>query len=259
MKISVITAVKNGEKFIKQTVESVLCQKGDFEIEYIVRDGCSTDRTLDVLEGYGNKLIVISQKDGSPQEAINAGLEMATGDIGCWLNADDYFLPGTLQKVMNVFREKSKYQWLYGRCKIIDKNDNEIRKFITWYKNIVGYFYFRNVLLCENFINQPATFWRMDLWRRLSSKLDTKYKAAWDYELWLKMAESSPAYPLRDYLACFRRFEGTISEDNFERQFKEELDISKKRGNSVHCFIHKLSIKLRTKIYKCMSHGSSHK
>jgi len=253
VKISVITAVKNGENFIKETVDSVLSQQGDFEVEYIIRDGCSTDNTLDILKNYGDKIIVISQKDGSPQEAINAGMNMATGDIGCWLNADDYLLPGALQKVVNVFREKSRYLWMYGRCRIIDKDNNEIRKPITWYKNIIGYFYSRNILLCENFINQPATFWRMDLWRNIGGNLDSKYKAAWDYELWLKMSAHSPAFHTRDYLACFRRFEGTISEDNFERQFKEELDISKECGTLIHYFIHKLSIKLRTKIYKLLS------
>ncbi|MCP4179179.1 MAG: glycosyltransferase [bacterium] len=204
IKISVITAVKNGERFIRQTVDSVLSQKGNFQLEYIIRDGCSTDRTLDILKEYGDKLTVISKKDGSPQEAINAGMEMATGNIGCWLNADDIFEPGTLQKVVNTFEKSPKYKWLYGRCRIIDANSNEIRKPITWYKNLIGYFYSKNILLCENFINQPATFWIMDLWKEVSGNLNREYKAAWDYELWLKMAQKSKAVHLREYLASFR-------------------------------------------------------
>ena len=251
-RISVVTPVKNGEKFIRQTVESVLSQKGDFELEYIVRDGCSTDKTLKILRGYGNKIIVVSKKDGSPQEAINAGMAMATGDIGCWLNADDIFLPGTLQKIVETFKKHPKQSWLYGKCNIIDENNNEIRKPITIYKSCIGYFFSKNILYCENFINQPATFWKMDLWGQICP-LSTKYKAAWDYELWLKMAQLSPAYHLRNYLASFRRCEGTISETHFEKQFNEELEISRKYGNIINYLIHIVLIKIRLLLYRFMS------
>ncbi|HJO92931.1 MAG TPA: glycosyltransferase family 2 protein [Victivallales bacterium] len=250
MKISVITATLNSEKFIRETVESILSQKGDFILEYIVRDGCSTDRTLDVLKEYGDDIIVVSQKDSSPQEAINNGMKMATGDIGCWLNSDDTFDPGTLQKVVDLFQKNPKVQWLYGRCKIINENNIEIRKFITWYKNFVGYYYSKNILLCENFINQPATFWKMSLWREVSSNLNANYKAAWDYELWLKMANIAPAIHLRKNLASFRRHNESISENYFEKQFNEELTISHEYGNRIHFLIHVLNIKLRTFIYR---------
>ncbi len=251
-KISVITAVKNGEKYIKNTIESVLSQKGDFELEYIIRDGNSTDNTLNILNSYKDKLIVISKQDGSPQEAINEGLKMATGEISCWLNADDIFLPGTLQRVLTQFEKNKNTNWLYGRCKIIDSDGAEIRKPITIYKNIIGFFYSKNVLLFENYINQPSVFWRTDFLKQIPWALDKKYKAAWDYELWLKMAECSRATHVREYLSCFRRTEGTISECNFEKQFQEELSIAINHGNKIHAFIHHYLIKLRTYIYKLM-------
>ena len=252
VKVSVVTAVKNGERFIRQTIESVLSQRGDFKLEYIIRDGYSADGTLDIIKEYGDKIILVSKKDGSPQEAINAGMNTAIGDIGCWLNADDIFLPNTLQKVVEAFNKYPDRGWLYGRCNIIDGNSKEIRKPITWYKNFLGYFYSKNILLCENYINQPATFWRMNLWGQVFP-LSKKYKAAWDYELWLKMAQASKAIHIRDYLASFRRSQGTISETHFEKQFNEELEISKAYGNKLHYFIHSLLIRLRTFIYKSLS------
>ena len=78
MKISVITPCLNSRRYIRQTIESVLSQKGDFELEYIIRDGCSTDGTLGILSDYKNQCIMFSQKGNSPQEAINAGIKMAT-------------------------------------------------------------------------------------------------------------------------------------------------------------------------------------
>ncbi len=251
MKISVITPVYNGELFIRHTIESVLSQKGDFELEYIICDGQSTDGTLAILEEYKDRCTVVSRKDGSPQVAINNGMAMATGDIGCWLNADDQFEPGTLQAVADVFRKHPKTQWLYGRCSIVDENDVEIRKPITWYKNILGYFYSRNVLLCENFINQPATFWRMAVWRN-ASDLDPQFKAAWDYELWMKMSQIAPARAVHRYFARFRRHSGSISENHFIRQFDEELSIARKYGNAIHYLIHKFNVWKIVTVYKLL-------
>ena len=252
--ISVITAVYNGEQFIRATVESILNQTGNFNLEYIIRDGCSTDDTLNILAEYQSdpRLTVISEKDGGPQEAINNGMAMATGELGCWLNADDIYEPGTLQKVVDAFAQHSAKDWLYGRCSIIDEHNSEIRKPITWYKNILGYFYSRNILLCENFINQPATFWRMSLWNKVND-LNPAYKAAWDYELWLKMAECSPAIHIRSYLSHFRRHDASISENNFEQQFSEELSIARDHGNWLHHVIHRINIWKIVTIYKLLS------
>jgi glycosyltransferase involved in cell wall biosynthesis len=252
MKISVVTPVYNGEKYIRQTVESVLSQSGDFELEYIICDGQSTDGTLKILEEFKDRCTIISRKDGSAQAAINYGMAMATGEIGCWLNADDVFEPGTLQTVATAFQQHPESRWLYGRCRIIDENGREIRKPITAYKNILGYCYSKYVLLCENFINQPATFWRMDLWRE-TGHLDNKYRAAWDYELWLFMAEKSRPVHLRKLLASFRRHDDSISNNHFERQFQEELAICREHGNVLTSFIHMLNVWKIVWIYKLLS------
>ena len=144
MKISIITPVYNGEKFLRRTMDSIHNQKGDFELEHIVCDGQSTDGTLDILREYPEAR-VISRKDGGPFNAINYGMDLASGEIGAWLNADDVYLPGTLAKVAEHFKKYEKCQWLYGNCPIIDANDQEIRKPITCYKELIGFFYSRNI------------------------------------------------------------------------------------------------------------------
>ena len=251
-KISVITAVYNGEKYIRKTVESVLSQKGDFELEYIICNGQSTDQTLDILEEYKNSCTIISRKDGSPQNAINYGMNMATGDIACWLNADDLFLPGALDKVVKTFEKHPECRWLYGQSYIIDSNDKEIRKPITLYKNLLGFFYNWNVLLCENFINQPSTFWRLDFWNEVKG-LNPEFKAAWDYELWLNMAQKSRPIHLHKNLSAFRRHKDSISENNFVSQFNEELDIARKHCKLPHYIIHAFNRWKTITIYKFLS------
>lgn len=254
MKISIVTAVLNGEQFIRETVESILSQDGDFELEYIVRDGESTDGTLEILKEYGDRITVVSKKDGSPQEAINAGFAMATGDVFAWLNADDVYLPGTLQTVVDAFNRRPKRQWCYGICSVMDSDGREIRKPITWYKTILGWFYSRHVLLTENYVNQPATFWKGKLWQEVCD-LDGGFKAAWDYQLWLEMAGKSRAISIHKHLAKFRRHDASISETSFERQFDEELAISKRYGNFLHYWVHLFNRWKIVTVYKLLNTG----
>ena len=251
MKISIVTPVYNAAKYIRRTMDSIHGQQGDFELEHIVCDGRSTDGTLEILKEYPAAR-VISREDGGPFNAINYGMNMVSGDIGAWLNADDVYVPGALAAVAETFERHPECQWLYGNCPIIDADDREIRRPITAYKELIGYFYSRNVLLCENFINQPATFWRMDLWRKIGG-LRSIYKAAWDYELWIKMSQAAPARHLHRDLAQFRRHGESISERFYEKQFAEELQIAGEYGKLPHKWIHRFNQWKIITCYRLMS------
>lgn len=239
IKVTIVTPVLNGARFIRQTIESVLAQKGDFRLEYIICDGGSNDQTVEIAKEYQNHCRLIQRIDSGPADAINFGMSKAEGEICGWLGADDLLLPGALQKVVRAFVNQPEYEWLYGRCRIIDECGNEVRRGITFYKNLLGYRFSRRVLWTENFINQPATFWRSGLWRRCSG-LDTSYKAAFDYDLWLRFAKQGSPLSLPLYLAAFRRHQDSISEQSFINQFNEELAISKDKAlppyYQLHCF-----------------------
>lgn len=237
--ISIVTPVLNAHRFIQETVESVLAQKGDFELEYIVRDGGSDDGTLEILRDYSDRLRVVSAPDRGPQEAVNAGLSEARGTILAWLNADDVYEPGALASAADALRPQAR-KWTYGRCCIIDEHGDEIRKAITWYKTLVGWRYSRNILLCENFISQPAVFFRRELWESAGG-LATCWRAAFDYDLWLRFARLSPAHPVHRVIARFRRHPGSISEATFERQFEEELRLARREGGRLHGLIHRFN------------------
>lgn len=242
MKISVVTPVLNVVRFVRETIESVLSQEGDFEIEYVIRDGGSTDGTLDILDAYSDHptVRVVSEKDRSNYDAINKGINACDGDISCWINADDAYAPGTFQAIVESFRRQPERQWLYGGCDIVDAAGREIRQPITWYKQLLGCRYSYHVLLCENYVNQPATFWTMDLWRQVDG-LSLDYPIAADYHLWLKFANQSKAIVCRRKLAHFRRFGESISDTQFEQQFQDELDIIRPYANPVERAIHRFN------------------
>jgi len=106
MKISIITPSLNQGRFLKECIESVLCQNYE-NFEHIIIDACSTDNTLDVLSKY-HHLIWISEKDKGQSDALNKGLDMASGDIIGWLNADDYYCPDTFNKISKIFNNNHK-------------------------------------------------------------------------------------------------------------------------------------------------------
>jgi len=253
-KISVITPVLNGERFLRQTIKSVLSQTGDFELEYIIKDGRSTDKTLAIANEFSNhpSVKIVSKADSSLYDAINQGFEYASGDYGCWINADDCYEPGALQKVCTAFQKNVGRKWLYGQCDIIDDKECEIRKPITLYKKITGWHYSKNMLLCENYINQPATFWEIDLWKTVGG-LSTDYKIAEDYHLWLKFAQESKAIALHQKLAHFRRCGESISDNQFELQFQEELLASRAFAGKMAQTMHRFNCWKIISIYKLLS------
>ena len=133
MRISIVTPSYNQAPFIRRTIDSVLSQRGPFELDYVVIDGGSTDGTIEILESYGDRLAWVSERDRGQVDAINRGLRGATGDVVSWLNSDDVLMPGTLARVAAAFTDNRDAEWLHGRCMIIDEHDREVRRWISAY------------------------------------------------------------------------------------------------------------------------------
>lgn len=226
MKISIITPSYNQGGFIGRTVESVLGQ-GIEGLEYIVVDGGSTDRTLDILRGYGDRIRWTSEPDRGFADAINKGIALASGDVIGWLNSDDLYLPGTLRTVVDYFEEHPECRWLYGRCIIIDKDGRERWKWITRYKNLSLKRFSHSKLMRENFISQPAVFFRKDLFLE-AGPLDLSLNYAIDYDLWLRFSGIAPAHVIYRDLSAFRRHGASKSETGYRRQFREQYEVAER-------------------------------
>lgn len=240
MKISIITPSYNQAEFIERTILSVITQKWDFELEYIIMDGGSTDETIGIItnlefriqqwkiQTYCKKIDFIwkSEKDKGQSDAINKWLKLATWDIVTYLNSDDTYEPGTLEKVTKSLGISDKMR-CYGKCKIIDRHDTEIRKFITWYKNLLGGKYSYAKLLWENFISQMTVFWKKEVMKELWC-FDVDEHLCMDYEYRLRIgAKYDPIY-IPEYLSNFRFYQASKSWSRFVTQFTDELRIARK-------------------------------
>ena len=126
MKLTLITVCFRAEGMIAKTVESVLSQRTDDEVEYIVVDGGSDDGTVDVLKGFEPRFTGrrtfrwISERDRGMYDAINKGVALATGDVIGILNADDRFEDGrVLADVADAFRADAELACVYGDIRFV--------------------------------------------------------------------------------------------------------------------------------------------
>jgi glycosyltransferase involved in cell wall biosynthesis len=226
VKFSIITANKNGGRFLDETLRSVLSQReSGVALEYIVIDGGSTDDSPEIIRHYEQDISqIISEADQGPISAINKGLRLASGEIVAWLNADDRYHPGTLKRVAEAMMTHPQTALCFGACRIIDEEGREIRRGITRFKEAFFPLSSRFTIQCLNYISQPAMFFRRST-LEAAGYLREDMVAAWDYDLMLRLwwhggAVHVPGPPLSD----FRWHPGSISARRFTLQFQEEFD-----------------------------------
>jgi glycosyltransferase involved in cell wall biosynthesis len=196
-RISIITPSFNQGEFIQATINSVLSQ--DYpHLEYWIMDGCSSDKTIDILRACGSEVQWISEKDNGQADGINKGLTRATGDIIGWLNSDDTYLPGTLAYVGEYFANHPDVNVVYGDGYYINRDGAVLHPYRTldfsW-----------ESLAHECYICQPTVFFRRRVLER-AGLLDTTLKVALDYEFWMRLFRLYPPVRLPRFLATSRMY-----------------------------------------------------
>lgn len=180
MKISVITAVYNRAATIGQSLESVASQSHK-EVEHLVIDGASTDGTLDVIARCGHPgMIVTSAPDNGIYDALNKGMQAATGEVVGLMHSDDFFAHGDV--LCNVARrfEETGADAVYGDLDYVLASDTG--KVIRHWRSGT---YSRRRLLRGWMPPHPALFVRRAVFERLGL-YDTSYRIAADYEAILR-------------------------------------------------------------------------
>lgn len=183
MKISLITVSYNSEKTINETFESIKKQNlTGFELEYILIDGLSTDSTIELSRNYDDLISIrVSEIDSGIYNAMNKGLELATGDVIGFLNSDDVFLENNvLLSVAKAFENKN-IDIVYGNINYINHNGKIIRKWISGNQ--------------KSFANgwhppHPAFYAKKSLFDR-EGDFDESLSIAADFDLMLRFMEVS--------------------------------------------------------------------
>lgn len=191
--VSIITVCYNSEKTIEKTIKSVLNQTYK-NIEYIIIDGKSTDSTIEIAKKYekefNGRMKIYSEKDTGIYNAMNKGIDKASGTLIGIINSDDYYEKNAVELMVNNMTD-DKYQILYGYMKIVKK---DVLSHIIIYNH-------EN--LKENMINHPTCFITKDIYDDFG-KYNEKYRSCADYEFMLRQLNNNVKFiPILEIIATF--------------------------------------------------------
>ena len=220
--ISIITVIFNGEKYLEETIKSVLRQKKIFE--YIIIDGFSTDNSLKIIKKYSNKISYwVSERDKGLYHAFNKGMKLAQGDYIGIINSDDVYKKNAFQIIHKYIESKPQADFIFGSVKkhwgvLHGYRPEKIRYSWGFYSShSTGFFIKRDAAKKVGLYN-------------------TKYKYHADYDYFYRMIVKKKlkgfSTKKNELIGIFRRG-GFSSKIQFRKQFKEELMIRYDNGQNL--------------------------
>jgi len=220
MRISVITPVYNGEKYIEETVLSVLDAIGDSNIEYLVVDDGSNDQTLEILSNFSNRIKIISKPNGGESSAVNKGIENASGEFLLVVSADDpLFTSEIFDGVPEYFDQHKELQVWYPDWQMINASGEILKRVIVpeySEERLIGRF------LC---LPGPGAFFRKSSALSIDGRRE-KWKYVGDYDFWLRISRLGTLERRPEVLAQWRFHDesASIGQRGF-RMFDERISV----------------------------------
>jgi glycosyltransferase involved in cell wall biosynthesis len=240
-RITLVTAVFNGARFLPETLASIRAQKYP-NLEYIVCDGGSTDGTLDILNANRDLIThLIVEKDKGMYDALAKGFAMASGEIFGWIGCDDLLMPWCLRCVGEYLLNNPKAKWVTG---IPSRFDAEGR--MDWVQCVTPHY--RRSWICRRWysqiglgvIQQESTFFRRELYESVGGLSSCSWmRNAGDFDLWCRFAERADLHQLGIFIAGYRLHGKNITGDG-TNYLKEARAVKIPRGRllgNIYSFI----------------------
>ena len=244
MKISIITVCYNSEKTIGDTLRSVFEQKYE-NIEHIIIDGGSTDRTLAVVATAGAHVAkIVSEPDNGIYDAMNKGIALATGDVVGFINADDFYPGPTVLAVVASAFESSGADCCYGDLCYVKQED--VSKTVRYWRSAP----FTLGLFGRGWCPPHPTFFvRREVYTRLGG-FDLSFKIAADFELMARYLEAAQITSLYIPQVLVKMRLGGTTNRSLINIFKQNVEIRRalssigRRSSLVGFLSNKLFIRL---------------
>ena len=223
--VSVITVCLNSERTLQRCIDSVANQTYK-NIQHIIIDGMSGDRTAQIVEQNRSKISVfISEKDNGIADALNKGLKVAQGEYIQILNSDDYLPPGKIGTGVEILRHMPNVAFVHGDVVIVNAQGQTLFMIIGDDK------YYRKVMYFMPRLNHPTLLTKKALYDQYGG-FDNKWKIAMDYA-WLRKVTAYGAIGQYSKDNVVYMQDGGASRQSLRKVFLEEKSISIESGDSV--------------------------
>jgi glycosyltransferase involved in cell wall biosynthesis len=228
MKISIITATYNSSATLRDTINSVLSQDYS-DYEHIIIDGCSKDSTLDIIREfeprYGGKLKWISEKDRGLYDAMNKGVQMASGEVVGILNSDDFYTSNDI--LSTVAQNIADVDAVYGDIHYVD--DGNLNKTVRYYSSS----YFKPWMMRLGFMPaHPSFYCKKDVYQKYGL-FDTSFRVAADFEQLLRfifLNRISTKYMPQDFVTMRTGGASSSGMASHKKIIKDHMLAYKKNG-----------------------------
>lgn len=227
MRIAAVTAVRNGQEHIAETIQSIVNQRalleGRVELDYLVWDGASSDATATrAADALGTRGRLVSRSDTGMYDAIGQALTEVDGDVYFYLNAGDLLQPGCFDFLLRAFTDTDdRYRWLCGLHVHYSRQGDIVgaRRPFRYRQRMIQRGYYGRGLPT---IQQESTFWSRELMSTIDLDTFRRFKLAGDFYLWHEFARRSEPYVASIALGGFRYHGDHLSADR--AGYRAELD-----------------------------------
>ena len=206
-KISVVMSVYNGEKYLQESIESILAQTySDFE--FIIIDDCSTDDSVNIIESYDDKRIRLIRNEHNLRlpASLNKGIKSATGKYIARMDADDISMPDRFDKQVSYMETHSEVVAAGGSFQAIDENGNNL-----YIHHSASGEKLAKYCLMPSPMAHPTVMMRRDVIVDNNLFYDEQYSSAQDYDLWQRINKKFKIDNLPDILLKYRIQSNSIS------------------------------------------------
>jgi len=211
--ISVIIPTYNSEKYLAQAIESILNQKYDGEIEVIISDDGSTDRSLEISYSYLPKIKIVKKPPTCTTQGVsgtrNRGIMASSKDYICFLDSDDFYLQDHLSKISDALLKNSELSFAF--CRMIEmQNADGKPKYRDWTQNTITSNDVLNIVLTRSHIAHTNVFiFKREVFERVGY-FNEKYTNGEDGDLWMRISERYNGIFSNHYGAVYRSNHSTL-------------------------------------------------
>jgi glycosyltransferase involved in cell wall biosynthesis len=200
VKISIVIPTFNSEKFLKNTLDSILSQTYK-NYEVIICDNFSKDKTRSIVKYYSKsckKIRFFQKVDSGVAEALNFGFSKAKGQLLCWLNSDDLYFHNNILNIISQTYKKNKFDFIVGNFVNINEQNKIIKSFYSFIpKNKIKYYFYYNQIFTG------SLFFSKDVYKKFNC-FDISYKYAFEYEIIFFLLKNFKGHYINEFLSCFR-------------------------------------------------------